>query len=48
MMILQAELQHLERHVPVERGVPGLPDFTHAALAQEGGDVVVAELGASC
>ncbi len=32
--------QDLERHVAVELRVVGLPDFTHPALAKEGGDVV--------
>ncbi len=39
-------LEHLERHVPVERGVAGLPDFTHAAFADEGNDFVDTELAA--
>ncbi len=38
--------QYLERHVPVELRVAGLPDFTHAAFADEGGHVVVPEAGA--
>ncbi len=28
--------QHLERHVAVELGVPGLIDLSHAALTDEG------------
>ena len=35
--------QHL--HVPVEFGVPGSIHLTHAAFADLGGDVVVAESG---
>ena len=30
----------------VERTVGGLPDLAHAALAEEGGDIVVPEAGA--
>ena len=37
--------EHLERHVPVERGVAGLPDFPHAAFADLGGDLVDADAG---
>ncbi len=35
--------QDLERHLPVELGVGGLIDLSHPALADEGGDIVVAE-----
>ena len=35
--------QHLQRHVPVELRVAGLPDFTHTAFADLGGDGVRAE-----
>ena len=38
--------QDLERHLAVERGVSGLVDLPHPALADEGGDVVVAKSGA--
>ena len=37
--------QDLQRHVPVELGISGSIDFAHAALADEGGDIVVAESG---
>ena len=37
--------QDLERHVPVELGVPGSIHLSHAPLAYEGGHVVVAEAG---
>ena len=40
--------QHLQRHVPVELGVSRSIHFTHAPLANEGGDIVVAESGADC
>ena len=40
--------EDLQRDLAVELGVGGLSDLAHAALADEGGDVVVAELGASC
>ena len=35
--------QDLQRHLPVQRGVGGLVDLAHAAFADEGGDVVMAE-----
>ena len=38
--------QDLQRHVPVELGVSGPIHFAHAAFADLGGDVVVAESGA--
>ncbi len=38
--------QHLERHVPVEFGVAGLPDFTHLALANQADHFVRADLRA--
>jgi len=38
--------QDLQRDLAVELRVGGLPDLSHAALAQEGGDVVVPEAGA--
>ena len=38
--------QDLERHLPVELGISGLIDLSHAPLADEGGDVVMAESGA--
>ncbi len=38
--------EDLQRDLPVELRVGGLPDLPHPALAQEGGDVVVAEAGA--
>ena len=38
--------QHFERYVPVELRVAGLIHLTHAAFADLGGDVVVAEAGA--
>ena len=37
--------QDLERHLPVQLGIGGLVDLPHASLADEGGDVVVAESG---
>jgi hypothetical protein len=39
--------QHLQSHVPVERGVASLIDLSDAPLANEGGDVVIPEAGAS-
>ena len=38
--------QDLQRHLPVQFGIGGLADLAHAALADEGGDIVVAEAGA--
>ena len=38
--------QHLQRYVPIERRVSGLPDFPHAAFADLGGDSIGAEGGA--
>ena len=38
--------QNLERHLAVELGVSRLPDLSHTAFAEEGGDRVVAEAGA--
>ena len=38
--------QDLERHLPVQLGIGGLVDLAHAPLANEGGDLVVAESGA--
>ena len=38
--------QDLQRHLPVQLGISGLIDLAHAALANEGGDVIVAESGA--
>ena len=38
--------EDLQRDLAVELGVGGLPDLAHAALAEEGGDVVVPEAGA--
>ena len=46
MMILQAELQHLEHHVPVEFRVAGLPDLTHPALADQADHFVRSDLRA--
>jgi hypothetical protein len=40
------EWQDLERHLPVELGVLGDVDFSHAAFAEQGDDRVMAELGA--
>ena len=40
--------EDLERHLAVQLGVGGLPDFAQAAFADEGGHVVVAEAGADC
>ena len=37
--------QHLQHHVPVELRVAGAVDLAHAALADEGGHVVVPEAG---
>ena len=38
--------QDLQGDLAVERGVAGLPDLAHAAFAEQGGDVVMAEAGA--
>ena len=38
--------EDLERHLPLELGISRLIDLSHAALADEGGDVVVTEAGA--
>ena len=38
--------EDLERHLAVQLGVGGLVDLAHPALADEGGDVVMAESGA--
>ncbi len=38
--------EDLERHLTLELGIGGLVDLSHAALADEGGDVVMAEPGA--
>ena len=38
--------QDLQHDLPIQLGIGGLIDLAHAALADEGGDVVVAELGA--
>ena len=38
--------EDLQGHLAVELGVGGLPDLAHAALAQQGGDIVVPEAGA--
>ena len=35
--------QDLQRHLPVQLGIGGLIDLPHAPLADQGGDVVVAE-----
>ncbi len=37
--------QHLQRHVPAERGVAGAVDLPHAAFVNECGHVVVSEAG---
>jgi len=37
--------EDLQRDLAVELGVGGLPDLAHAALAQEGGHVIVPEAG---
>ncbi len=39
--------QDLERHLAVQLGIGGLIDLPHAPLADEGGDVVMAESGAN-
>ena len=39
-------MRNLERHVPVELCIPGLIDLAHPTLADEGGDLAVAEGGA--
>ena len=39
--------EDLQRDLAVELGVGGLPDLAHAALANEGGHVIVPEAGAS-
>ena len=38
--------QDLQRHLPVQLRIGGLVDLAHAALADQGGDVVVPEAGA--
>ena len=38
--------EHLERHVPVELGVAGLPDFAHPALADQADHFLRADLRA--
>ena len=38
--------QNLERHLAVQLGIGGLIDLSHPALADEGGDVVMAQSGA--
>ena len=38
--------QDLQRHLPVQRGISGPIDLSHAALADESGDVVVSDAGA--
>ena len=38
--------QDPERHLAVQLGIGGLPDLSHTPLADEGGDIVVAESGA--
>ena len=38
--------QYLQRHVPIQLGVSRSIHLTHAPLADEGGDVIVAESGA--
>ena len=38
--------KHLQRDLAVELRVSGLVDLPHPALADEGGDVIVAESGA--
>ena len=42
----QLKRQHLDRHVPVEFRIPRAVDLAHAAFADLGGDVVMAESGA--
>ncbi len=44
--LAKASGKDLQRDLAVELGVGGLPDLAHAALAEEGGDVVVADRGA--
>ena len=36
---------HMNGHLAVELRTCGLPDLAHAALAQEGGDLEVADAG---
>ncbi len=38
--------QYLERHVPIELGIAGLPDLAHPAFADLGGDAVGTKRGA--
>ena len=38
--------EDLQRDLAVELGVGRLPDLSHPALAEKGGDVVVVEVGA--
>ena len=38
--------ENLERHLALELGISGLIDLAHAAFANEGSDVVMAESGA--
>ena len=40
--------EDLQRDLAVELGVGGLPDLAHAALPEQGGDVVVADRRARC
>ena len=44
--ISRKRLRDLERHLPVQLRISGLIDLSHAPLADEGGDIVVAESGA--
>ena len=38
--------QHLDRDLPIKVCIGGLIDLSHPTLANEGGDVIVAESGA--
>ena len=38
--------QDLQRHLPVQLGIGGLVDLSHATLTNESGDVVMSEAGA--
>ena len=40
--------EDLQRDLAVELRVGGLPDLAHAALAEQSGDVVVADRGSGC
>ena len=45
-VVCEGVRQDLQRDLAVELRIGGLPDLAHAALAEQRGDVVVAEAGA--